>query len=118
MTASRLAARRTLATTSALALAIGWAIAPAAAQTTSVPGDRNVAPSSAAVEPKTPAETPAGNPSGQSSAPVATNQDLTQQDGNNPEAAPDDILVVGTRASLLASREWQRRRESQEVPHG
>lgn len=103
MTASRLAARRTLATTSALALAIGWAIAPAAAQTTSVPGDRNVAPSSAAVEPKTPAETPAGNPAGQSSAPVATNQDLTQQDGNNPEAAPDDILVVGTRASLQSA---------------
>ena len=105
MTASRLAARRTLATTSApalaLALALGCAIAPAAAQTTPVPGDRNVAPSSAAVEPKTPAETPAGSPA-QANQTVAT-QDPAQQDGNDPEGSPEDILVVGTRASLQSA---------------
>lgn len=107
MTASRLAARRTLATTSApalaLALALGCAITPAAAQTTPVPGDRNVAPSSAAVEPKTPAETPAGSPAPAGVPASATNQDLTQQDGNDPQANPDDILVVGTRASLQSA---------------
>ncbi|WP_183985147.1 TonB-dependent receptor [Sphingomonas jinjuensis] len=92
-------AARVLATTSALALTIGAFATPAIAQTTPVPGDRNVAPSSAAVEPKTPAETPAGNP-----APAA-GQDISQDDGNDPQAAPapGDVVVVGTRASLQSA---------------
>ncbi|MEH3158988.1 MAG: TonB-dependent receptor [Sphingomonas taxi] len=95
-------ASRTLATTSALAIILGWSVAPAAAQTTPVPGDRNVAPSSAAVEPKTLAETPAGNPAPAAAA-ATGNQDLTSQDGNDPQAGPEDILIVGTRASLQSA---------------
>ncbi len=105
MTARRLATRRTFATTSVLALILGCA--PAAAQTTggqteSVPGDRNVAPSSAAVEPKTPAQTPAGD------AAAGTSASATQDGGQSAAAdaapaSPDDILVVGTRASLQSA---------------
>ena len=99
-----IASRRTLATTSALAIALGCAALPAAAQTTPVPGDRDVAPSSAAVEPKTPAETPATNPA-PAGAPVRTSTSAGTggQDANDPEASPEDILVVGTRASLQSA---------------
>ncbi|GAA0660343.1 TonB-dependent receptor [Sphingomonas insulae] len=95
-----IASRRILATTSALAIALGGSVAPAAAQTRPVPGDRAVAPSSAAVEPKARAETPAGNPAA-ADAPV---QSATgAPDANDPEASPEDILVVGTRASLQSA---------------
>ncbi len=95
-----IASRRTLATTSALAIALGCAATPASAQTGPVPGDRAVAPSSAAVEPKAPAETPAANPA-PADAPVQTTAGAT--DANDPEASPEDILVVGTRASLQSA---------------
>ncbi|MCU6453991.1 TonB-dependent receptor [Sphingomonas sp. A2-49] len=100
MTASRQAARTTLATTSVLAIALACAATPAIAQTGPVPGDRNVAPSSAAVEPKSPAETPATNPA-PADAPVQTATGTP--DANDPEAKPEDILVVGTRASLQSA---------------
>ncbi len=113
MTISR-GTRRTLATTSALAIALGCAIAPASAQTTNgqapapgarpetaPPEDRNIAPSSAAVEPKAAAETPAANPPVQDAAQAApAAQDAAQA---SPEASPEDILVVGTRASLQSA---------------
>jgi TonB-dependent receptor len=95
-----IANRRTLATTSALAIALGCAATPVVAQTGPVPGDRNVSPSSAAVEPRTRAETPAGNPA-PAGAPVQTTTGTT--DANDPEASPEDILVVGTRASLQSA---------------
>ncbi|USU10015.1 TonB-dependent receptor [Sphingomonadaceae bacterium OTU29MARTA1] len=113
MTISR-GTRRTLATTSALAIALGCAITPASAQTTNgqapapgarpetaPPEDRNIAPSSAAVEPKAAAETPAANPPVQDAAQAApAAQDAAQA---SPEASPEDILVVGTRASLQSA---------------
>lgn len=95
-----IASRRTLATTSALAIALGCAAAPAAAQTTPVPGDRAIAPSSAAVEPKAPAETPAGDPA-PADAPVQTTARTSAS--NSADVDPQDILVVGTRASLQSA---------------
>ncbi len=99
MIASRLAHRRTLATTSVLALMLGAAASPATAQTNPVPGDRNVAPSSAAVEPKAAAETPASNPA-PDGAPVQT---AAQAASTDQDASAQDILVVGTRASLQSA---------------
>jgi len=91
--------RRTLATTSVLAIALGSAIAPAAAQTTPVPGDANVAPSSAAVEPKAPAQTPAGDPA----TVAAPAQAQATGVAGEPEVSPEDVIVVGTRASLQSA---------------
>ena len=97
--------RRTLATTSVLAIALAGAMPPAAAQTTPVPGDANVAPSSAAVEPKAPAQTPAGDPATVAAPAEAQAQSQSQTAGvaGESDVSPEDVIVVGTRASLQSA---------------
>ncbi len=107
-----LPAAKALATTSILAMTLAAFAAPAAAQTvpspapgarpeTAPPDDRNVNPSSATVEPKTPAETPGDAPT----QTVSEQDDPRTTGRTSPDAAPNanDIIVVGTRASLQSA---------------
>ncbi len=112
MTYSTGTGRNLAITTSVFALALGCAM-PAVAQigapATSVPStapqpqtapqeDLSIAPSSAAVEPKTPAETAGGETE------QAAQNGAKPSVGTSPDdASPEDILVVGTRASLQSA---------------
>lgn len=126
MIANRLSLGRQLVfTTSALALSLGLAL-PAAAQTqpadqatpnpsvrpqaeTAPRNDQNTAPSSATVEPKVPAETPPATDDAQSSAAMGQGAGATPQEhaaaaADAPAGASDqDVVVVGTRASLQSA---------------
>ncbi|GGO99394.1 TonB-dependent receptor [Stakelama pacifica] len=103
----QLSARQLTMTTSAFALALGCAL-PAAAQTvpveptpqTAPETDRNIAPSSAAVEPKKPSQTVDGT--SKTDGETADGQTVSASSGQGSED-PTDILVVGTRASLQSA---------------
>jgi len=102
-----------LATTSVLAIALACAATPAAGQTPPAPAsvtpnvvpgqDALVAPSAAAVEPKAPSETPAGEMATQESGPSAASSNSTPGVAPASSLSPEDIVVVGTRASLQSA---------------
>lgn len=105
MALKRLNATRALSTSSILAIALVAATPALAGQAQSgpgqsgdVPGDRNVNPSSATVEPKTPSQTAAAGAE-QDRASAAVPRAIGPQD----PGAGQDIVVVGTRASLRSA---------------